>query len=296
MTKMKMSLTLNDSALLNLSQAADANNAEMTNESEQTSLCKRFYGKGGIIMKNKNMKGFTLVEMIVVIAIICILSLILIPTMIGFVKDAKCAAAVADARIIKTSVECSLVETLPHYDGDTSAAFNKIIYLDLEKSKKMSEREYETVGAFTNVSWCIYRTNGNSSGGSQAIDKIIAGALDESFSENWKTGKKTNPMKYNTKDKNCAKYLKENNTNFGLVVVYDTLGFVRMMQVYRKGVLVTYINGDYLVNSSPDAHFVGEGTWDTIYADCDGAAPEDYCRVYLANGQIGNNGHVGGWY
>ena len=240
-------------------------------------------------------KGFTLIEMIVVVAIIGALALIIVPTMSSHMKEAKRTAAIADARTIKQAVEFSLVNNLPRFP-DAGPAFNKVIYYDQEKKKNLADRQYETVGAFTNVSWVMYRTNSLGSTGSQAIDQVVASALDNAFSESWKTGKKTNPMKYNTVNKNCQKYLEENNTNFGLIVVYDTMGSVRMMQLYRKGVLVTYINNEYLVNTSPNAHFVGEGTWDTIYADCDSEAPEEYCRVNLANGQIGSNGKVGGWY
>ena len=68
------------------------------------------------------------------------------------------------------------------------------------------------------------------------------------------------------------------------------------MQIYRKGILVTYINGEYLVNSDPRAHFVGEGTWDTIYKDSGNEAPEAYCQISLKNGQIGNDGKAKGWY
>ncbi|MBQ4310021.1 MAG: type II secretion system protein, partial [Oscillospiraceae bacterium] len=42
---------------------------------------------------NAKVKGFTLIEMIVVMAIIGALAAIIIPTMFGFVKDAKRAAA-----------------------------------------------------------------------------------------------------------------------------------------------------------------------------------------------------------
>ncbi|MGB4984756.1 MAG: prepilin-type N-terminal cleavage/methylation domain-containing protein [Erysipelotrichaceae bacterium] len=50
-------------------------------------------------MKNlKNKKGFTLVEIVVVLAIIAILAAILIPTMNGFVNDAKSKQHIAEAR------------------------------------------------------------------------------------------------------------------------------------------------------------------------------------------------------
>ena len=42
---------------------------------------------------NRNKKGFTLVELLVVIAIIGTLAAILIPTVIGYMRDAKIKAA-----------------------------------------------------------------------------------------------------------------------------------------------------------------------------------------------------------
>lgn len=245
--------------------------------------------------RNMKFKGFTLIELIVVTAIICILSCILVPTISGFVKEARCKAAITDARTIKQSIEFSLVNNLAISNVDNSGAFNKILYLDQNKDK--SKRQYEIVGAFTSYSWYVYKKNSKTSDKSQAADKVIAGALDNTFTEKWKTGKNAvNPMKYNSTSKNCAQYLKDNDTNFGLVVVYDTIGTIRLMQIYRKGILVTYINGEYLVNSDPRAHFVGEGTWDTIYKDSGNEAPEAYCQINLKNGQIGNDGKAKGWY
>ncbi len=248
-------------------------------------------------MKKTNKKGFTLVELITVITIIATLSAILIPSLYHYIKKARTRAAIADAKTIKTSVECALVDHLISVESDTGGAFNKVLYLDQETNKGFSQRNYEIVGAFTNLSWYVYRTNSSSTpGDSQTIDRAIAGALDDTFSEKWETGKKVNPMGYNTSTKNCAKYLKDNNTNFGLVVVYNKSGGVNMLQVYRKGVLVTYINGEYLVNSSSDAHFVGTGTWSTIYTDSGKDAPEEFCKVNLSNKQIGSTGGLGGWY
>jgi prepilin-type N-terminal cleavage/methylation domain-containing protein len=233
------------------------------------------------------LKGFTLIELIVVMAIVGILSCILIPTITGFVREAKIKAAITDARTVKQAIEFSLVNNLAITYDDTSAAFNKTLYLDQNKDK--SKRQVETVGAFSQVSWVMYREKKLSDSASQKVDKTIAGALDNAFSESWKTGKSANAMKYNKESLNCADYVKQNNTNFGLVVVYDTLGSVRLMQLYRKGVLVTYVNGEYLVNTNPKAHFIGEGTWDTIYKDCGMEAPEEVCQISLKNGQGSGN-------
>lgn len=241
----------------------------------------------------KNKKGFTLVELAIVIAIVGILATLLIPSLIGYVRKARVAAAVADTKVIKTSIEAALTDYLILSEQDTNAAFNKVLYL--EQGGK--NRKFERVGAFTNYSWNIYKTTKpGTSTGSQAVDRVIAGALDATFSETWKTGSRVNPLGYNTSSKNCSKYLKDCKTNFGLVVVYNDTGEVRMIQLYRKGILVTFIGGQYIVNMEKNAHFIGSGTWDKIYTDSKKKSPENCYNINLSNQQIGSDGKMGGWY
>ncbi len=55
-------------------------------------------------MKNSNKKGFTLVELVVVIAIIGVLAAILVPSMMGYVKKSRLKTANGNAKTIYNAV------------------------------------------------------------------------------------------------------------------------------------------------------------------------------------------------
>jgi type IV pilus assembly protein PilA len=115
-------------------------------------------------MKKTNKKGFTLVELVIVIAVIAILAAVLIPVFSNLINDAKEAAALADARTVyeqyiveaaqaKEEVAGDLIiqadET--HYFAVKEGAFDTNPNKDLDAAKEIFAAEGKTVNTTIKV-------------------------------------------------------------------------------------------------------------------------------------------------
>lgn len=99
--------------------------------------------KGDLIMKKlikKDQKGFTLVEVIVVLVILAIMAAVLIPSLIGYIDKSRQNTVVSETRSIVTSVQTLASEKYAKqndssttvYTLGTVAGTTVILYNDIE--------------------------------------------------------------------------------------------------------------------------------------------------------------------
>lgn len=74
-------------------------------------------------MRKSNQKGFTLVELIIVIAIIGVLAAILIPTMMNYVKKSRLRTANSNAKLAYTTVNAQVSDLMA--DGKKVADYDE---------------------------------------------------------------------------------------------------------------------------------------------------------------------------
>lgn len=90
-------------------------------------------------MKKQTKKGFTLVELVIVIAVIAILSAILIPTFGNVIKEANETAAYDSA---KTAYQNFLVENGKNIEYADSAAYILVLEKEVDNNNEIEKTKY----------------------------------------------------------------------------------------------------------------------------------------------------------
>ena len=107
-------------------------------------------------MNRKNKRGFTLVELIVVLVILAILASLLVPTLTGYVTKAKKQAVITEARDVWTASQAALTECYALHPESFNDKSNSCRF-----TITVNGVTYENVGRITNGALHAIQKNPN---------------------------------------------------------------------------------------------------------------------------------------
>ncbi len=193
-------------------------------------------------------RGFSLVELIIVIAIMAILAGAIAPALIRYIEKARAARATDEARIILNAVEAGIASNV----GNNA---------DLQIDSTFVTLDGTTVNCGVITNWIIGRTQSGQvftdtdpDYANFLLSKEILANLQSESNSSYKfynfNGNANRPI-----GMNCASFASQYNCP-GLIIAYDASGKVIYLEYYNYGCLVRYEKSEYTFLQDVD-NFVG---------------------------------------
>ncbi len=183
-------------------------------------------------------KGFSLVELIIVIAIMAILAGAVAPALIRYIQKARVARTIDEARIIVNAVEAALATKA----GEDAPLIFDMTFVDAGGNSQnvglvtnwiLSETQSGTVMTETDPNYPNYII------AIEILDNLSSSAGHQYQFFNF-TGSNTNPI-----GMNCAQFANRYINCPGVIIAYSPECKVVMMEYYNSGCLIHYENNEY---------------------------------------------------
>lgn len=196
----------------------------------------------------KNNKGFTLVELIVVLVILAILAAILIPALLGYIDRAKNQQYITEARELMVATQAGIAEAYTTRPNSFKYAVRGSVCKSIvEKDYGYFSNHYLRAASDGKLSLLADTTSSKNDKGDAAKRVIAYKVIDYADS-----------FDYNFRDSNVNNG--ETASNFtseaGFFIMFNDRGKIVYMQYAKDGKLVTFDGKSYEIDTSKDAKFI----------------------------------------
>lgn len=185
-----------------------------------------------------NTKGFTLVELIIVIAIMAVLAGAISPLVIRYIQKARAARATDEAKVILNAVEAAIAS-----NAGADATLNT------NRTFTNSDGNDVACGMITN--WILGQTQSgrvftesDADYADYICSKEVLANLQSESSDDYKfinfNGNATRPI-----GMNCVNFYNTYNCP-GVIVVYNSYGKVIFLEYYNYSSLIRYEDGEFI--------------------------------------------------
>ena len=213
------------------------------------------YGKllGAYMERNNRKRGFTLVELIVVLVILAVLAALLVPSLTGYIDKAKKQAVITEARDVWTASQAALSECYALYPESFTAKINSTsTQINCRFSVYINNKWVSGVGKISNAALNAVQRNPKdpteAGTASRKVSAMVLAYLDSANKNNARyTFYDGKPITKDTKPSTYFVDGKPKSTDIIIQLFHTVDGKVIALNYGKDGYMVTIVPGQEII-------------------------------------------------